>query len=90
MSEDTLFMIDYTYQSKRIGVIDRVWYNYYINDYSISNATKKEKMIKNINEFISEIKKRMDTETNDIIKEAYQARIENSNKYINEIKNTNN
>ena len=38
MSEDTLFMIDCTYQAKRIGVVDKVWYNYYINDYSISNA----------------------------------------------------
>ena len=57
MSEDTLFMIDYTCKLKKIGVVDRIWYNYYINDYSISNATKKERMISNISDFISEIEK---------------------------------
>lgn len=90
MSEDTLFMIDYTCKSKKIGVVDRIWYNYYINDYSISNATKKERMISNINDFISEIEKRMKNESKDNIKNAYQARIEKSKKYINKIKNTNN
>ena len=45
ISEDTLFMIDYMYNHPTIGIIDRVWYNYYINDYSISNATKKERLI---------------------------------------------
>lgn len=89
MSEDTLFMIDYTYQVERIGVINKVWYNYYQNDYSVSNATNKEEMISNINEFIQEIKKRMNNESNDNIKKAYQQRIEKANKYINEIKNTN-
>ena len=90
MSEDTLFMIDYTCKPKKIGVVDRIWYNYYINDYSISNATKKERMINNINDFISEIEKRMKNESKDNIKNAYQARIEKSKKYINKIKNTNN
>ena len=89
MSEDTLFMIDYTYQVERIGVINKVWYNYYQNDYSVSNATNKKEMINNINEFIQEIKKRMIKESNDNIKKAYQQRIEKANKYINEIKNTN-
>ena len=90
MSQDTLFMIDYSCKSKKIGVVDRIWYNYYINDYSISNATKKERMISNINDFISEIEKRMKNESKDNIKNAYQARIEKSKKYINKIKNTNN
>ena len=90
MSEDTLFMIDYTCKVKKIGVVDRIWYNYYINDYSISNATKKERMISNINDFISEIEKRMKNEAKGNIKNAYQARIEKSKKYINKIKNTNN
>ena len=90
MSEDTLFMIDYTRKASKIGIIDGLWYNYYINDYSISNATKKERMISNIIDFISEIEKRMDNESKDNIKNAYQARIEKSNKYINKIKNTNN
>ena len=82
-------MIDYTRKANKIGVVDRVWYNYYINDYSISNATKKERMISNINDFISEIEKRMKNESKDNIKNAYQARIEKSKKYINKIKNTN-
>ena len=87
MSEDTLFMIDYTRKASKIGIIDGLWYNHYINDYSISNATKKERMISNINDFISEIEKRMKNESKDNIKSAYQARIEKSNKYINKIKN---
>ena len=90
MSEDTLFMIDYTYKAKRIGIVDRIWYNYYINDYSISRGTKKEEMIRNIKGFINEIEKRMVNETKDNIKNAYQIRIEKSNNYINKIKNTNN
>ena len=86
MSEDTLFMIDYTLNANKIGIVDRVWYNYYINDYSISNATKKEQMINNVNDFINEIEKRMNNETKDNIKKAYQARIEKSKNNINEIK----
>lgn len=86
MSEDTLFMIDYTNQVNRIGVIDKVWYNYYINEYSISNGTKKEKMINNINIFIKKIEKRMENEPKENIKKAYQARIDKSNRYINKIK----
>ena len=82
MSEDTLFMIDYTYQTDRIGIINKVWYNYYQNDYSVSNATNKEEMISNINEFIQEIKKRMNNGSNDNIKKAYQQSIEKANKYI--------
>ena len=89
MSEDTLFMIDYTYQVERIGVINKIWYNYYQNDYSVSNATNKKELINNINEFIQKIEKRMNKESNDNIKKAYQQRIEKANKYINEIKNTN-
>ncbi len=85
MSEDTLFMIDYIKKANRIGVTDALWYNYYINDYSISNATQKEKMINNINGFIKEIEKRMDNESKDNIKKAYQSRIEKANKYINKI-----
>ncbi len=87
MSEDTLFMIDYTLKAKRIGVVDKVWYNYYINDYSISNATKKEKMINNINGFINEIEIRKNAEQNEIIKKAYERRIEKAKNYINEIIN---
>lgn len=89
MSEDTLFMIDYTKQVKRIGVVDKVWYNYYINDYSISNGTKKEKLINSIEAFIEEIAKRKNDEQNIEIKNAYEERIKKSNKYIKKLKNSN-
>lgn len=89
MSEDTLYMIDAMKYLKKIGVVDKVWYNYYINDYSISNATKREKMINNIKGFILEIEKRKVLEPNERIKEAYDARIEKANNYINKIKNSN-
>lgn len=89
MSEDTLFMIDYMKYVNRIGVVDKVWYNYYINDYSISNGTKKEKLINNIESFIEEIVKRKDEEQNIEIKNAYEERIKKANKYINELKNSN-
>ncbi len=89
MSEDTLFMIDYTYQVKRIGIVDKIWYSYYKNDYSISLGTKKDKMINNINGFIKEIEKRKSKEKNLLIKDAYQKRIEKSNKTIEKINNIN-
>jgi len=89
MSEDTLFMIDYMYQAKRIGVIDKVWYNYYINEYSISNGTKKDKLINNIQGFIEEVKRRCDIEVNTRIKNAYEARIKKADGYIEELKNSN-
>ena len=85
MSEDTLFMIDYMYNHPTIGIIDRVWYNYYINDYSISNATKKERLITNIKGFIKEIEKRYKKESNTNIKDAYQARVDKANSFIDEI-----
>lgn len=87
MSEDTLFMIDYTNQVNRIGVIDKVWYNYYINEYSISNGTKKEKMINNIDVFIKKIEKRMECESKENIKKAYLSRIDKCNKNIKKINN---
>lgn len=86
MSEDTLFMIDYMKCVKRIGIVDKIWYNYYINNYSISNGTKKDKLIKNIEKFILEIMKRKDEEKNIIIKNAYEERIKKANKYIEEQK----
>ena len=85
MSEDTLFMIDYTYKAKRIGVVDELWYNYYINDYSISNGTKKEKLEHNINEFIEEIEKRMNKDENKSLKKSYQARIDKANNAIRKL-----
>ena len=90
MSEDTLFMIDYTYKAKRIGIVDRIWYNYYINDYSISNGTKKERMIENLKGFLNEIEFRKNSEDNKKLKNAYNERINKINNYICKIKNTNN
>ena len=87
MSEDTLFMIDYAILSSKIGIIDRVWYNYYINDYSISNGTKRDKLIKNIEGFIEEIKKRKEKETKENLRNAYEARIKKAENYIEELKN---
>ena len=89
MSEDTLFMIEYMACVTKIGVVDKVWYNYFINEYSISNGTKKEKLIKNIEGFINEIIKRKKEEKNEIIKNAYQARINKANDYIEELKKSN-
>ena len=86
MSEDTLFMIDYVSKVNKIGVIDKVWYNYYVNDYSISNGTKNKLLIERVKDFIKEIEKRMNNTKKENIKLAYQARIDKSNKYINELR----
>ena len=86
MSEDTLFMIDYTYKINKIGIIDKVWYNYYINDYSISNGTKKDKLINDINDFIKEIEKRKNKEKNKLLIKAYEDRINKAINSINELK----
>ncbi len=86
MSEDTLFMVDYAEAARRIGIIDKVWYNYYINDYSISNGTKRDKLIKNIESFIKEIEKRKEQERKEIIRNAYEARIIKAKNYIEELK----
>ena len=88
MSEDTLFMIDYTNQAKRIGITDRVWYNYYINDYSVSNGIiedeyKKNKLRNDIDGFIKEVELRQEQETNEVLKSAYQKRIDRATNYKN-------
>ena len=85
MSEDTLFMIDYVSKVNKIGVIDKVWYNYYVNDYSISNGTKNKILIERVKDFIKEIEKRMNNTEKENVKRSYQARIDKSNKYINEL-----
>lgn len=82
ISEDTLFMIDYTKKVNKIGIVDRIWYNYYINDYSISNGQKNKRMISNIKDFIKEIEKRMKNEQKNNIKNAYQIRIEKAKNYL--------
>ena len=91
MSEDTLFMIDYTKQVKRIGITDKVWYNYYINDYSVSNGTinnepKRLKIISDINGFIKEVEERKSKEENKVLVKAYQTRIDRATNYMNDLK----
>ena len=82
ISEDTLFMIDYSFKVKRIGIVDRIWYNYYINDYSISNGTNIDTLKKNIIDFINEIENRYKEEEDTIIKNAYKERINKAIKYL--------
>lgn len=83
ISEDTLFMIDYAFKAKRIGIVDRIWYNYYINSYSISNRTNIDTLKENINDFIEIIENRYKEEENTFIKEAYKERISKATKYLN-------
>ena len=75
MSEDTLFMIDLMNKTNTIGISSHVWYNYYINDYSISRRKVNDKVIKDHMSFIKEIYKRMIIEENKEIKNAYIFRI---------------
>lgn len=75
MSEDTLFMIDFMNRVKRIGLSSSVWYNYYINDYSISRRKVSDKVIKDHMMFIEEVYKRMLVEDDLRIKNAYIFRV---------------
>lgn len=75
MSEDTLFMIDFMNRVKRIGLSSSIWYNYYINDYSISRRKVSDKVIKNHMIFIEEVYKRMLVEDDLRIKNAYIFRV---------------
>ena len=75
MSEDTLFMIDFMNRVKRIGLNSSIWYNYYINDYSISRRKVSDKVIKDHMLFIGEVYKRMLVEDDLRIKNAYIFRI---------------
>ena len=89
ISEDTLFMIDYMYKVKRIGIVDKVWYNYYKNNYSITSNTNSKALITNIRKFIKQINSNLFNEQNKIIKDAYKGRIKKAKKYIENLKNTN-
>ena len=82
ISEDTLFMIDYMKKVKRIGVIDKIWYDYYKNTYSITSSTDNKKLIKYMNDFIIEVKKRMEKENDKNLKLSYKLRIQKSKDYI--------
>ena len=88
ISEDTLFMIDYMYKVKKIGIVDKIWYNYYKNNYSITSNTNKRILISNIKKFIKQINYNLFNEQNKIIKDAYKGRIKKAKKYIEELKET--
>lgn len=85
MSEDTLFMIDYINEVNRIGITDKVWYNYYNNSYSTTHNKDKEKLINDIRKSLEQVILRMDNEKNVLLKDAYQKRIDRVNKYIERI-----
>lgn len=75
MSEDTLFMIDFMDMVKQIGLSSSIWYNYYINDYSISRRKVSDKVINDHMMFIEEVYKRMFVEDDLRIKNAYIFRV---------------
>lgn len=75
MSEDTLFMIDLMSRVKKMGICSGLWYNYYINDYSISRRRVNDKVINDHMKFIEEIYKRMLLVKEGQIKNAYRFRI---------------
>ena len=75
MSEDTLFMIDFMDRVKQIGLSSSIWYNYYINDYSISRRKVSDKVINDHMMFIEEVYKRMLVEYDLRIKNAYIFRV---------------
>ena len=75
MSEDTLFMIDFMDRVKQIGLSSSIWYNYYINDYSISRRKVSDKVINDYMMFIEEVYKRMLVEDDLRIKNAYIFRV---------------
>lgn len=75
MSEDTLFMIDFMDGVKQIGLSSSIWYNYYINDYSISRRKVSDKVINDHMMFIEEVYKRMLVEDDLRIKNAYIFRV---------------
>ncbi len=75
MSEDTLFMIDFMDRVKQIGLSSSIWYNYYINDYSISRRKVSDKIINDHMMFIEEVYKRMLVEDDLRIKNAYIFRV---------------
>ena len=75
MSEDTLFMIDFMDRVKQIGLSSSIWYNYYINDYSISRRKVSDKVINDHMMFIEEVYKRMLVEDDLKIKNAYIFRV---------------
>ena len=85
MSEDTLFLIDVLPTLNRVGLIDKVWYNYYDNSYSTVNDKDYKKKLKNIYSFVEEVYKRLILEKNKTIKNAYYMRLFKISIIINNI-----
>ena len=75
ISEDTLFMIDCMSKVQKIGLVNKIWYDYYQNPYSITNTKDLKKTAKNILDFIKEIDQRLQTEEDIEIKNAFRMRI---------------
>jgi len=71
MSEDTLFMIELSYNLHKIGIVNNVWYNYYKNDYSITHNVNREKIMPFLKIFI----KKKEKEENEILANAYKYRL---------------
>lgn len=85
MSEDTLFLIDVFPCLNRVGLIDKVWYNYYDNSYSTVNDKDYKRKLKNIYSFVEEVYKRLILENNKKIKNAYYMRLFKISMIINNI-----
>jgi glycosyltransferase involved in cell wall biosynthesis len=75
ISEDTLFVIDIMKNLNRIGVVDRIWYKYYQNPYSVVHQTIGINELNNLYNFMNEIYLRMLKEDNKRIKNAYKMRV---------------
>ena len=70
------------YKVKKIGIVDKVWYNYYKNSYSITNNTNNKILISNVKSFIKQINDNLFNEQNKIIKNAYKGRIKKAKNYF--------
>ncbi len=75
ISEDTLYLIDLMRYVKSVGVVPNVWYNYYINDYSLSHKKLDKIEISKRLDFINEIYIRMSMCKKMELKEAFRKRI---------------
>lgn len=78
-SEDTLFMIELIDKIDKIGLCNKIWYNYYINDYSLSHNNTN---VKKHWDFINEIYNKTIKEDNPIKKNVYKIRILKASKYL--------
>lgn len=75
ISEDTLFMIDMMKNIDKVGIVSKVWYNYYQNNYSVLHDSNYKKILEKNLTFIEAIYERMLNTNDDIIKNAFKMRI---------------